>query len=96
MAWVGLLARCCQTPDLGLGLGVDFTFQDNNNNKKNHKKKKNPHLIFQRSEGARGLKFGTQTWLITIFGSKNILVLNRNFSQKKNFESKKNFDPNFF
>ena len=29
----------CQTPDLGLGLGVDFTFPNNN-------KKNNPHLIF--------------------------------------------------
>ena len=50
----------CQTPDLGLGLGVDFTFPNNiNNNKKN--KKKSPHLIFHRREGTRGLKFSTQT-----------------------------------
>ena len=38
---------CCQTPVLGLGLGVDFTFENNNNNKKNNNKKnnnkKNPH-----------------------------------------------------
>ena len=32
----------CQTPVLGLGLGVDFTFAWDNN--KNHKK--NPHLNF--------------------------------------------------
>ena len=31
---------CCQTPVLGLGLGVDFTFAWD------HKKKKNPHLNF--------------------------------------------------
>ena len=43
----------CQTPVLGLGLGVDITFPNNKN--------KNPHLIFHRREGARGLKFGTQT-----------------------------------
>ena len=35
----------CQTPVLGLRLGVDFTFAwDNNNN--NNDKKKNPHLDF--------------------------------------------------
>ena len=49
----------CQTPDLGLGLGVDFTFPYNNNNNNNNKN--NPHLIFHRREGTRGLKFGTQT-----------------------------------
>ena len=65
MAWVGLLARCCQTPDLGLGLGVDFTFPNNNENK-NNKNNKNPHLIFHRSEGTRGLIFGTQTKLTII------------------------------
>ena len=42
----------CQTPVLGLGLGVDFTLANNNNN---------PHLIFHRREGTRGLKFSTQT-----------------------------------
>ena len=47
----------CQTPDLGLGLGVDFTFANNNNNNKNN----NPHQIFHRREGTRGLKFGAQT-----------------------------------
>ena len=41
----------CQTPVLGLGLGVDFTFAwDNDNNDKNHKNDKNdnnnPHLNF--------------------------------------------------
>ena len=35
----------CQTPVLGLGLGVDFTFAwDNNNN--NHNNHNNPHLNF--------------------------------------------------
>ena len=48
----------CQTPNLVLGLGVDFTFPYNN---KNNKNKKNPHLIFHRREGTRGLKFGKQT-----------------------------------
>ena len=51
----------CQTPDLGLGLGVDFTFPNNN---KNNNNKNNPHLIFHRREGTRGLKFGTQTYRI--------------------------------
>ena len=55
----GIALYFCQTPDLGLGLGVDFTFPNNNNKKKN-----NPHLIFQRKEGTRGLKFGTQTYRI--------------------------------
>ena len=51
----------CQTPVLGLGLGVDFTFPNNNNNNNNKKNEKSPHLIFHRREGTRGLKFGTQT-----------------------------------
>ena len=33
----------CQTPVLGLGLGVDFTFAGDNNNDKNDN---NPHLNF--------------------------------------------------
>ena len=57
---INIYNKYCQTPDLGLGLGVDFTFP-NNNNKKKKKNKKNPHLIFHRREGTRGLKFGTQT-----------------------------------
>ena len=38
----------CQTPDLGLRLGVDFTFtSDNNNNNNNHNNNhNNPHLNF--------------------------------------------------
>ena len=52
----------CQTPDLGLGLGVDFTFPNNKKNNNN-----NPHLIFHRREGTRGLKFGTQTYWIQVF-----------------------------
>ena len=36
---------CCQTPVLGLGLGVDFTFAWDNN-KKNTKKNQNLHLEF--------------------------------------------------
>ena len=51
--------KYCQTPNLVLGLGVDFTFPYNNN--KNNKNKKNPHLIFHRREGTRGLKFVKQT-----------------------------------
>ena len=42
--------KFCQTPVLGLGLGVDFTFAgDNDNNDKNHKNHKNdnnPHINF--------------------------------------------------
>ena len=39
----------CQTPVLGLGLGVDFTFagdNHNNHNNHNHKNDNNPHLNF--------------------------------------------------
>ena len=55
------ISEYCQTQGLGLGLRGDFTFP--NNNKKNNKNKnnKNPHLIFHRREGTRGLIFGTQT-----------------------------------
>ena len=65
------IRNICQTPDLGPGLGVDFTFPNNdnknkNNKKKNKKKNKNPHLIFHRREGTRGLKFGTQIKLTII------------------------------
>ena len=44
--------RCnlyCQTPVLGLGLGVDFTFAWDNNNDK-----KNPHLNFLERNSMRG------------------------------------------
>ena len=40
----------CQTPVLGLRLGVDFTFawdNNNNNNNNNNNDKKNPHLNFR-------------------------------------------------
>ena len=54
------LISFCQTPNLVLGLGVDFTFPYNKNNNKNknnnNKNNKNPHLIFHRREGTRGLK----------------------------------------
>ena len=42
------LIFCCQTPVLGLGLGVDFTFAWDNNNKNNdnNNDKNNPHLNF--------------------------------------------------
>ena len=40
----------CQTPVLGLGLGVDFTFAwdniDNNDNNDKNNNKNNPHLDF--------------------------------------------------
>ena len=52
----------CQTPVLGLGLGVDFIFANinkRNNNKKNNKK--NPHLNFSRRNGTMGMTFGAQT-----------------------------------
>ena len=49
----------CQTPNLVLGLGVDFTFLYNNKNNKNNnnnkKNNKNPHLIFHTREDTRGL-----------------------------------------
>ena len=47
----------CQTPVLGLGLGVDFTLA---NNKKNNNDN-NPHPNFPGWDGTRGLKFGIQT-----------------------------------
>ena len=49
----------CQTPVLGLGLGVDFTFAN--------KKKKNPHLNFLRKNGTMGMKFGTGFFWAKIF-----------------------------
>ena len=36
----------CQTPVLGLGLGVDFTFAWDNHDNNNHKNDNNPHLNF--------------------------------------------------
>ena len=51
----------CQTPVLGLGLGVDFTFANNNKNNK-----KNPHLNFSRRNGTMSMKFGAQTSLTKI------------------------------
>ena len=61
LARLALLAKFCpvrpfcQTPNLVLGLGVDFTFPYNNNNNND------PHLIFHIREGTRGLRFGTQS-----------------------------------
>ena len=44
-----IVVTYCQTPVLGLGLGVDFTLAwDNNNNKKN------PHLNFLERNSMRG------------------------------------------
>ena len=36
----------CQTPVLGRGLGVDFTFAWDNNNKNNNNDNNNPHINF--------------------------------------------------
>ena len=56
------MGYCCQTPVLGLGLGVDFTFLYNKKNKKN---KKIPHLIFHRRAGTTwNMKFGTKLSLL--------------------------------
>ena len=45
----------CQTPVLGLRLGVDFTFVwDNNNNNNNNNNDKNPHLNFFERNSTRG------------------------------------------
>ena len=43
----------CQTPVIGLGLGIDFTFAGDNHNHKNHKSDNNkndnnPHLNFAK------------------------------------------------
>ena len=51
----------CQTPVLGLGLGVDFTLANNKKNNKNNKNNNNPHPNFPGWDGTRGLKFGIQT-----------------------------------
>ena len=42
------LSPYCQTPVLGLGLGVDFTFagDNQNHNNQNHENDNNPHLNF--------------------------------------------------
>ena len=42
---IQILLRYCQTPVLGLGLGVDFTFAGDNHNNQNHNNHcNNPHL----------------------------------------------------
>ena len=52
MGWVFNLLQIlhlnvyCQTPVLGLGPGVDFTFAWENNNNDNNNDNKNPHLNF--------------------------------------------------
>ena len=51
-SWSGLAQL---SPSLLLSNSSPRPFPDNDNNKKI------PHLIFQRREGTRGLKFGTQT-----------------------------------
>ena len=57
--WVrSALNSFCQTPDLGLGQGVDFTFPNNNKNKN---KNKNPRLNFLKGNGTMVMKFGTET-----------------------------------
>ena len=42
--------KFCQTPVLGLGLGVDFTFAGDNhkNHKNDNNKNDNPHLKFMK------------------------------------------------
>ena len=60
------IAYFCQTPVLGLGLGVGFSFPNNNKNKNKNNMNKNPHIIFHRREGTRGMKFDTQIKLSTI------------------------------
>ena len=50
VCYVMFLSWYCQTPVLGLGLGVDFTFAGDNH--KNHKNHNNPHLNFVK--GTRG------------------------------------------
>ena len=46
----------CQTPVLGLGLGVYFTFARDTNNNNNHKNnhRNNPHLNFVKGTLTRG------------------------------------------
>ena len=46
MPIVSLVFYFCQTPVLGLGLGVDLTFAGDNHNHKNDKNDNNPHLNF--------------------------------------------------
>ena len=49
LCYVMFLSWYCQTPVIGLGLGVNFTFAGDNHNHKNHKNHKtdnNPHLNF--------------------------------------------------
>ena len=49
--------NCCQTPVLGLRLGVDFNFawdNNNNDNNDNNNDKNNPHLNFLEMNSTRG------------------------------------------
>ena len=53
--------KYCQTPVLGLELGVDFTFtwdNNNNNNGKNNNDKNNPHLNFFKGTALRDTEQG--------------------------------------
>ena len=45
MAWQLVFSNYCQTPVLGLGRGVDFTFPEDNHKNENDKNY-NPHLNF--------------------------------------------------
>ena len=52
-------SRFCQTPDLGIRLGVDFTFtSDNNHNNNNNDNDSNPHLNFLKGTVPGGKEQG--------------------------------------
>ena len=53
-----LFRNYCQTPDLGLRLGVDFTFNLDNNDNDNNNHKNNPYLNFLKGTVLGGKEQG--------------------------------------
>ena len=75
--------RYCQTPVLGIGLGVDFTFANNNNNYTTNNNN-SPHLIFLR-----------KTTVIETFAHATFVLVTIVLIQN-NFQTQHFFDRNCF
>ena len=66
----------CQTPVLGPGLGVDFTFANNNNNNNNNTN----HPSFRKRNDTMGMKYGITK---NLFGTNSFSA--QIFFPKENF-----------
>ena len=67
----------CQTPVLGLGLGVDFTFAWDNHNNHNDKNDNNPHINFVKGTVLGDKEQGVgirDKWSLTL-KTKSCLIL---------------------